>query len=72
MKPDGHTRPLAPNAPALGSAGTKPLASAPAPASARRLASGQLFGDAVEIEIEHKAQVYRLRRTTLGKLILTK
>jgi len=26
----------------------------------------------VEIEIEHQQQVYRLRRTSLGKLILTK
>ena len=52
----------------------------PAPASAvaaagtpRRLRSEQLFaGGAVEVEIEHQQQVYRLRRTSLGKLILTK
>ncbi len=39
----------------------------------RRLTSEQLFaGGAVEVEIEHQQQVYRLRRTSLGKLILTK
>jgi hemin uptake protein HemP len=34
--------------------------------------SSELFGEAVEVLIEHHAQVYRLRRTSLGKLILTK
>lgn len=45
-----------------------------APAAApRRIRSDALFeGTAVEIEIEHQQQVYRLRRTSLGKLILTK
>ncbi len=39
----------------------------------RRIASDELFaGGAVEVEIEHQQQVYRLRRTSLGKLILTK
>jgi hypothetical protein len=37
-----------------------------------RFSSAQLFGSAVEVEIEHRAQIYRLRRTALGKLILTK
>ncbi len=39
----------------------------------RRIASEELFaGGAVEVEILHQQQVYRLRRTALGKLILTK
>jgi hemin uptake protein HemP len=42
------------------------------PAAPPRLRSPDLFGSAVEIEIEHDAQVYRLRKTSLGKLILTK
>jgi hemin uptake protein HemP len=45
---------------------------APRAAAPRRVASSDLFGSAVEIEIEHQQQVYRLRRTSLGKLILTK
>jgi hemin uptake protein HemP len=43
-----------------------------APPAPPRLRSPDLFGNAVEIEIEHDAQVYRLRKTSLGKLILTK
>jgi len=38
----------------------------------RRLCSRQLLGDARELEIAHGDQVYRLRLTSLGKLILTK
>lgn len=49
-----------------------PPASRPRPAAPPRLRSPDLFGSAVEIEIEHDAQVYRLRKTSLGKLILTK
>jgi hemin uptake protein HemP len=53
-------------------AGSSP-APAVAPAAPRRIRSDELFeGQAVEIEIEHLQQVYRLRRTSLGKLILTK
>lgn len=37
-----------------------------------RLTSQSLLGDRPEIEILHGEQVYRLRRTALGKLILTK
>lgn len=37
----------------------------------RRIASEALFADGA-VEIEHQQQVYRLRRTALGKLILTK
>jgi hemin uptake protein HemP len=38
----------------------------------RRWRSNDLFGTAQEIEIEHGQSVYRLRLTSLGKLILTK
>ena len=37
-----------------------------------RLSSAWLFQSAKEIEIEHRGDVYRLRQTALGKLILTK
>lgn len=38
----------------------------------RRIQSHEILGGAVEIEIAHESQIYRLRRTSLGKLILTK
>ncbi len=38
----------------------------------RRIDSQALLGAAQEIEIVHAGQLYRLRRTALGKLILTK
>lgn len=34
--------------------------------------SRQLFGDALEVHIQHASQLYRLRVTSLGRLILTK
>lgn len=37
-----------------------------------RISSQALFSGATEIEIEHKDSLYRLRQTSLGKLILTK
>jgi len=37
-----------------------------------RLSSLALMGDAREVEIDHAGQIYRLRVTALGKLILTK
>lgn len=40
--------------------------------SRKRFVSGDLFGDAQEILIEHAGQEYRLRITRQGKLILTK
>jgi len=40
--------------------------------TARRWRSAELFGPLHEIEIEHGRAVYRLRLTSLGKLILTK
>jgi hemin uptake protein HemP len=48
----------------------------PAPSSQtespRRLNSRELLGASKEIEIVHGSQCYRLRLTSLGKLILTK
>jgi hemin uptake protein HemP len=42
------------------------------PAAPRCVASGELFGRATELHIEHGGSTYRLRITALGKLILTK
>ncbi len=38
----------------------------------RRVSSQALLGNEREVEIEHAGQLYRLRLTSLGKLILTK
>lgn len=38
----------------------------------RRLRSDELFVGGQEVQIEHAGAVYRLRITSLGKLILTK
>lgn len=38
----------------------------------RRYPSESLFGGALELVIEHRGAEYRLRQTSLGKLILTK
>jgi hemin uptake protein HemP len=38
----------------------------------RRLTSTQLLDGATEVEIEHRGAMYRLRLTSLDKLILTK
>jgi len=40
--------------------------------AARRLTSDALFAGTDELVIEHRGCEYRLRRTALGKLILTK
>jgi hemin uptake protein HemP len=42
------------------------------PAARKRLSSHSLLGSEREVEIEHGEQLYRLRVTALGKLILTK
>jgi len=42
------------------------------PASAVRVSSAQLFAGAPEVLIDHHGAVYRLKQTSLGKLILTK
>lgn len=54
----------------------KPLAAPPArtasTAQARHIDSTTLLGPQGEVFIVHQQQVYRLRVTSLGKLILTK
>lgn len=40
--------------------------------SKRRLSSDELFRGGHEVEIEHQGEIYRLRVTRAGKLILTK
>jgi hemin uptake protein HemP len=55
-----------------------PVAPAPprqagaAAAGSPRWQTEQLFGPRSEVEIEHRGSIYRLRITSLGKLILTK
>lgn len=41
-------------------------------AGARSVSSEQLFAGRNEIQITHGSSIYRLRLTSLGKLILTK
>ncbi len=65
------TTPTQPAEPPPGSAAPAPPAHLPQP-GLRRLSSRELLAGQTEVEIEHEAQVYRLRRTALGKLILTK
>ncbi len=40
--------------------------------SVQRISSDQLLAGALEVQIEHRGSLYRLRQTSLGKLILTK
>jgi hemin uptake protein HemP len=47
----------------------QPAPSGPAPLP--RINSRDLFRQAREIEIEHEGRIYRLRMTSLNKLILT-
>jgi hemin uptake protein HemP len=54
-----------------------PPAARPPPAEGevtapRRVHSHELFEAAREVEIHHHGEVYRLRHTSTGKLILTK
>jgi len=43
------------------------------PRPTKRVSSEQLFaGGAVELHIDHRGVLYRLKQTALGKLILTK
>jgi hemin uptake protein HemP len=58
------------------SAGSAPCAAAPANAphagAEREVRSEDLFGDARIVLIRHADAIYTLRRTSSGKLILTK
>jgi hemin uptake protein HemP len=53
-------------------AATLPEASPPAREEVQRISSEQLLAGAQEVQIEHHGALYRLRQTSLGKLILTK
>ena len=50
------------------------LAARPAggPTGAVQLTSDELFAGAAEVQIAHEGALYRLKRTALGKLIMTK
>ena len=43
-----------------------------APAPVPRISSDTLLAGATELHIEHRGSLYRLKQTSLGKLILTK
>ena len=59
--------------PLLASTGAdKMLVDTPLLRNVPRIASIVLFGSTRELEIEHNGILYRLRQTSLGKLILTK
>ena len=68
------------SASALATDGASPLVQPPrhagggdiSPPGPIRISSQTLFSGTHEIEIEHKGSIYRLRQTSLGKLILTK
>jgi hemin uptake protein HemP len=49
-----------------------PQAAGQVVATEPRISSRQLLGNAKEVLIEHHGAIYRLRETSLGKLILTK
>jgi hemin uptake protein HemP len=51
---------------------TPHTAAKPVKDSILRMTSTQLFAGHFEIEINHNGCAYRLRQTSLGKLILTK
>lgn len=61
-----------PPAPAHGSPPDERPAAPVAAACYRRWHSAELFRNEQQIEIVHGQSVYRLRLTSLGKLILTK
>ena len=42
------------------------------PATTLWVTSAQIFGGALEVQIDHHGTMYRLKQTALGKLILTK
>ena len=52
--------------------GARPARSEARPAPARAIDSDRLFDGATELLIDHHGVLYRLKRTALGKLILTK
>lgn len=57
---------------AAGSAPPAAAARVAAPAGTLQITSEQLFAGAPEVQIDHHGVLYRLKKTSLGKLILTK
>jgi hemin uptake protein HemP len=70
MTTDRGTPP--PFAPRSTDAGAVPAPTRTGAGSMVRVNSTQLFGAALEIQIDHHGTLYRLKQTALGKLILTK
>lgn len=70
MTPSPHSPPVVGSAPAPAArTDSPPPVQPPQP---RRWTSRELLGSSREVEIEHEGHLYRLRLTSLGKLILTK
>ena len=67
-----HVPPIGPTQASLHDRTRTPEPRLLAAVTGRRWRSAELFGAERAIEIEHGAAVYRLRLTSLGKLILTK
>ena len=44
----------------------------PREAAGQKVKSADILGNHTELQIDHNGEVYRLRKTRLGKLILTK
>ena len=64
-RPDAYLLQRARSA-ALSASGVSPDAGVP------RILSAELFAAGAVVEIEHEGEIYRLRHTRKGKLILTK
>jgi hemin uptake protein HemP len=54
------------------SAGPAPAVAATSQAQRRQIRSDELFSGQREVLIEHSGEIYSLRQTSKGKLILTK
>lgn len=57
---------------AAGSAVPGAVARVPTPPGTLKITSEKLFAGAREVQIDHHGALYRLKKTSLGKLILTK
>jgi len=66
------TAPAAPSTPVRGEAPKACIVRTPGRRTSVSITSDQLFAGADEVHIEHRGALYRLQRTSLGKLILTK
>jgi hemin uptake protein HemP len=65
--------PAGPNsAPPVSDESMRTVASAAVAAPRPRVASNDILRGSAEVEIDHRGTLYRLRVTSLGKLILTK